>query len=113
MKKIVASPGRKRGNKPPGRLTKGHNTPGPGRRPGSKNALTTWREALDQAYSAKEQRDIQARVLKQLVKAADEGKDWAVREWFDRSMGRPQQSLEVSGQLDFGVLLGELSGAGQ
>lgn len=60
--------------------------------------VTAWRAALVESVSPE---DI-AKAVAVLVKAAHEGKAWALRELFDRCFGRAQQAIELSGEIDAG-----------
>jgi len=76
-----------------------------GRKVGSKNDATVWREAYASAVSA----DDIAEVSRVLAEAAKKGAPWAVQYLMDRSMGRPVQGLEVSGELTIDKLLVEMA----
>jgi len=54
-------------------------------------AVGAWRKALVEAVTPE---DVGA-VTRKLVAKAKEGESWAVKELFDRCLGRPQQRMEL------------------
>ncbi len=58
--------------------------------------VNAWRSALAQSVTAQ---DVRA-VLKVLVQKAKAGEPWAVKEFLDRTLGKADQRLEVTGEGD-------------
>jgi len=77
---------------------KGRFLPGNPGGPGNPQArnVGTWRQALAGAVSAE---DV-AEVTRKLVEAAKAGEPWAVKEFFDRTMGKPHVQVELQGNVE-------------
>ena len=82
-------------NRPITRGKNGRFLPGCPGGPGNPRAVAAvaWREALDAAIS---QEDFEA-IVRKLIAAALDGESWAIREVLDRTLGRPGQSIAVTG----------------
>ncbi len=76
-----------------GRFAKG-NAGGPGNPFAA--AVGRWRSALAKSVTAE---DVRA-VLSVLVEKAKAGQPWAVKEFLDRTLGKADQRLEVTGEGD-------------
>ncbi len=76
-----------------------------GAQPGNNNATkgAEWRQAIKRALTQKSgtnYRDGLDLVAKQIVQAACEGDQWAIKEIGDRIDGKPPQSLSLGGDPD-------------
>lgn len=78
---------------------KGRFLPGNPGGPGNPQArnVGTWRLALADAVSAEDM----AEVARKLVKAAKKGAPWAVKELFDRCLGKPHVQIELQADTDY------------
>lgn len=89
-----------------GRFLRG-NPGGPGN-PNARN-VATWRRALADSVSPE---DV-GQVAQKLLEAAKAGEPWAVREFFDRCLGKPHVQVDLSANLDGPNLLRPLTEAEQ
>ena len=81
------------------RDSKGRFLPGNPGGPGNPQArnVGTWRAALADAVSAEDM----AEVARKLVTAAKKGAPWAVKELFDRCLGKPHVQVELQADTDY------------
>jgi len=80
------------------RDAKGRFLPGNPGGPGNPNArnVAAWRGALAASVSA----DDVAEVTRKLLEAARAGEPWAVKEFFDRCLGKPHVQIELQADVD-------------
>ena len=80
------------------RDAKGRFLPGNPGGPGNPQArnVATWRGALAASVSA----DDVAEVTRKLLEAARAGQPWAVKEFFDRCLGKPHVQIDLAADVD-------------
>lgn len=80
------------------RDSKGRFLPGNPGGPGNPQArnVATWRRALADSISA----DDIAQVAQKLMDAAKAGEPWAVKEFFDRCLGKPHVQIDFQADID-------------
>ena len=80
------------------RDSKGRFLPGNPGGPGNPQArnVATWRGALAASVSA----DDVAEVTRKLLEAARAGEPWAVKEFFDRCLGKPHVQIDLTADVD-------------
>ena len=79
-----------------------------GGQPGNINATkgAEWRQAIKRALahkSGKTYREGLDRVARKFVEAAENGDAWALKEIGDRIDGKPQQGIDLAGQIELPV----------
>lgn len=91
MHSVIHRPSMNRGKR-------GHFLPGNqvavGRRNPDASRITTWRRAFTRAVTAAQV----TLAMEKLIEAVGNGEPWAIKELLDRTLGKAEQRLEVTGE---------------